>query len=665
MSIPSTCPGCGEVGVVPDHLKGKKVRCKKCQRVFTVGDAPTARKKGEEPLDVVLAEDDAGVQTTARSRSELRPAPRRRRSEDEEEPLPRRKEEAGGGSGVLITLGIVGVVGLLIIGGCGGLTYWGVTSLLCKGKEGVEQMAQQAAEVNRPPKDVDEAITFLSSPDFWRRQRGAEFLAKAPPDEAHRAEVSRALKATMADNNFAVRDAGIKAFAKWATRDDVPNLIAALNNPSPDVRCAVLEKLGQLKDERAAGPVAQRLSDWSDRSHAANALQNMGAAAEKEVIRYLTHSDDQVRAEALRVLRAIGTKDAVITAQLVTELQAPLPPQRRGAAEWLAQAVPDPAQQPKVVKALEPALRDVDVQTQRAAARALAAWATRDNLPLLIATLGHNDPEVRKAMMTGLVQLKDERGIAAIAQRLTNVQDRISAADALIKVGPAAEKEVLNYLEDPDFSTKSQARRVLQAIGRKGVDLDEKLAELKSPDRFARRRAVDWLVNAPVDNARRAEVAKALEAVLRDGDLNVSGAALAALGSWGTKDNVAAIVGVLNDLSKNLAATPVRHAALVALAKIKDEQCVAPVAARLAALADLNVAGEALVAMGPMVEGEVAKYLKPPHASQTRVAACVVLRQVGTKASLPMLEEIAADKDRNVSAAARIAINEINAREKK
>lgn len=47
--IEITCPECGNQRAVPDELVGKKIKCKKCQSVFTVKAAPPAGVKSGKP----------------------------------------------------------------------------------------------------------------------------------------------------------------------------------------------------------------------------------------------------------------------------------------------------------------------------------------------------------------------------------------------------------------------------------------------------------------------------------------------------------------------------------------------------------------------------------------------------------------------------------------
>lgn len=104
MPIESNCPGCGAKVRIPESMLGKRVRCPKCEMIFTA-EAPDAG------YEEVAEEDPRPVRR--------RPAPVEdddRHDDDDYEPQPRR----GGGrraaqsavTGPAIALGIAGLIGL-------------------------------------------------------------------------------------------------------------------------------------------------------------------------------------------------------------------------------------------------------------------------------------------------------------------------------------------------------------------------------------------------------------------------------------------------------------------------------------------------------------------------------------------------------------------------
>ncbi|HXG10575.1 MAG TPA: HEAT repeat domain-containing protein [Gemmataceae bacterium] len=643
MPIPSVCPGCGETGMVPDNLKGKKVRCKNCQRIFIVGGS-SALSSPARPAGTSAIQDRP------------RPAPRRRPAEDKDEWDGIERPKRSSGSPAVLALLLGG--GLLAAVGCFGVSYLLFTTVF---------PSRDTAE-SRPPDEIDDAIGALKSLDAGRRQKAAAFLAITTPDERRQAEVARALEPLLNDNHPQSREAAARALAIWATRDNVPALLQALDHPAPEVRRYAMQALGKVQDERAVAPLAQRLADHTQRTEASAALQKIGPIAEKEVVKLMNHPDHFTREEARRLVRLYGTKENVWLPQVLTDLEAAEADRRRHAAEWLAQARPDPLNQLKVARALEKALQDSNDQVRVAVARALGVWATRDSLERLIAALNDRSHQVRGEIMLALAKLQDPRAAAALAQRLVaEPSDRFNAANALQQMGPVAEPEVKKLLTHADFGVRHEAGRILKGLGRGDVEIDQHLADLKSNEVFRRRQAVEWFAKAVPDEQRRADVGKALEPLLRDADPDVRLKAMQVMGLWGTKENVPAVIAVLKDAARFPNLASLRVAAVETLAQIKDEQAIRTVASLLAETtspADLQLVITALKVIGPAAEPEVIKYLQTKYPTRTRVAACQALALIGTKESLGPLETAAGDSDRQVSASARLATNAIKSREK-
>jgi HEAT repeat protein len=105
----------------------------------------------------------------------------------------------------------------------------------------------------------------------------------------------------------------------------------------------------------------------------------------------------------------------------------------------------------------------------------------------------------------------------------------------------------------------------------------------------------------------------------------------------------------------------VRETALKALAKLKDESTFAAVAGRLKDSKDRRFASDALKAFGAAAEAEVDKSLQDPDKA-VRLEACKILNKIGTKASEPLLQAAAKEKDKDVAKEAQSAIKEIGKR---
>src|SRR6266446_4747046 len=97
MAVEALCPICGATFSLRDDMAGKKVRCTKCEQVFTVGGEakakPAAEKVSVQPRPAAPAKksaparDDDEVSTAKKNRV----AAKRGRDDDDEDDKPRAK----------------------------------------------------------------------------------------------------------------------------------------------------------------------------------------------------------------------------------------------------------------------------------------------------------------------------------------------------------------------------------------------------------------------------------------------------------------------------------------------------------------------------------------------------------------------------------------------
>jgi HEAT repeat protein len=537
---------------------------------------------------------------------------------------------------------IVGLVAGGVVVALGLLAVLGATAfLLLRAKGGKSGDLEPTAQ----------AVEDLKAGDGDSRIAAANALAETPVDHARRAEVARALEPLLTDDDPQVRLAGVRALAVWGTKENVPALVNVLKDDNPsnaEARRLAMETLGKLHDDRAAGVLAQRLANNFDRPHASRALQDIGPAAEKAVVQYYFHPDAGTQQEARQLLRSYGTRDDVIVDQAIEDLQAREPGRRQAVAEWLTQANPD--QNPRraeVARALEAFLDEQNWLARSAGLKALARWATRDNLPNLVRALKRDDlafNQTRHQVMEILGKIKDRRGAEAVAGRLPNHFDRGPAVQALREMGPIAQKEVAPYLFHKDLWVRNEARTLLREYGTKDdIILPEAAAALKAPEDDVRREAATWLGGADAEELRKPENARRLAPDL--------------------------IPLVLKD-DRGFHAKEVRRAAIQALGKVRDEKGALAVATRLYLfpshrdLEEAKVAAEALAQMGPVAEDAVLECLQKSPDGDVRITCCNVLREVGTKKSLQVLGTISRIAKRPERPAALQALQAIQAREK-
>jgi predicted Zn finger-like uncharacterized protein len=168
--------------------------------------------------------------------------------------------------------------------------------------------------------------------------------------------------------------------------------------------------------------------------------------------------------------------------------------------------------------------------------------------------------------------------------------------------------------------------------------LTKLLYQLNSPNVLKRHEALRKLKSMLPDDKHRAEVVKALEPLLGNDDHFTREWAIESLGIWGNKDAVPLLLNAMREQET-------RGVAMKALARLKDERAVEPIAERLDELFDRHNAAEALKAMGPMAEKAVLARLNH-HDWMVRQTACEILGAIGTKQSIAPLEKVvAAGKD--------------------
>jgi predicted Zn finger-like uncharacterized protein len=149
------------------------------------------------------------------------------------------------------------------------------------------------------------SLEDLSSRDLSRRRSVAMRLMNEEPKEL-RTEIARAFVALLKDPDALIRRLAAAALPTWGTADQaVPPLIEALGDSDQGVVDCAIQALGKLKDLRAVGPICEKATRYGFQVH--EALRSIGPAAEGEVLKYLNHSDENVRRTAVLALADIGT----------------------------------------------------------------------------------------------------------------------------------------------------------------------------------------------------------------------------------------------------------------------------------------------------------------------------------------------------------------------
>lgn len=391
-----------------------------------------------------------------------------------------------GASTVLIVLAVVGGLGVLAVLCCGGgvfyLAYMGRQRAAELRAEMEAMQAQPTFEssmpngqafsgpppVTGPPppsvKSVGEALTALQSREAAKQKAALDWLARSrhhAQGAAEREQIAVELEATL--SNPALEEQTLDVLADWATQSNLASLQKiADRNAGPHVKAKVA--LARLKDERATVQIAKLLSEFGQTDVAKESLEAIGPAAEAEVVKRFNDSNNWAREAARDLLRTYRTKHETIVAQSALDVASGDAERRKQAAEWLASAAIDESQRPAVALALEKMLVE-ETWNRELAARALAKWATKENVPGLIGLLNHEDRRLREQAIDVLVQLKEPSAAAPIAAGLEDFFLRGKSIEALRKLGSIAEPAVIPYLRHSDAGVRIEACRLLKDIG--------------------------------------------------------------------------------------------------------------------------------------------------------------------------------------------------------
>lgn len=262
--------------------------------------------------------------------------------------------------------------------------------------------------------------------------------------------------------------------------------------------------------------------------------------------------------------------------------------------------------------------------------------AARPDETITLMVSGLLDDETREAFAEKLDQMLREN------YQGVNASGRGGGDRMTYKVGPIA--------DDPQsFAAKIDWAEVARINGRTvtvemaPLSADQRrpaagdfiagvLFDLESPALQKRKDALRRLKDAPPDPEHRAEVARAIEPLLRDPDGFARSDAAKALAIWGGPENTPALVEALRDPAFN-----VRWAVLDAFAQLKDPAGAEGVAEWLPK--DRGKASEALKAMGPGAEPAVIPYLEYLDVF-TRMEAAKILQVIGTEASVGPLRKL-------------------------
>jgi S1-C subfamily serine protease/HEAT repeat protein len=344
--------------------------------------------------------------------------------------------------------------------------------------------------------ELTELLADLKSPNRMTRVEATWDLRKQLP-LFRREDVRSGLRLLLDERDPEVRMEAARQLVMCDGREAAPALAKLLKDESLPVHLAELRLIGELKDARVAEALVARLPT-RDGSHAAAALESMGASAEKAVLAHLADKDPETHHEVINVIKAIGTAASL---PALDEL-APSDPRARQAAQVIRERLPLRADEwPQAMEDLKSnninrssrALRRLaytpPVEDRRAEVftqleslcennpeqdteakkslrvKALARWGGKAAVPALVREVQRGYPQFADEAINALVELKDEAAAAAVVKWVGPLDHDRRAAQALMAMGPVAEKSVIPLLGHADPQFAAEACWILAEIG--------------------------------------------------------------------------------------------------------------------------------------------------------------------------------------------------------
>jgi HEAT repeat protein len=189
--------------------------------------------------------------------------------------------------------------------------------------------------------------------------------------------------------------------------------------------------------------------------------------------------------------------------------------------------------------------------------------------------------------------------------------------------------------------------------------LDKALADLGGNNTVSWQVAADQLAKMQ-PNQHRAVIAQKLAERAGTPELFPRQSIICALGVWATPAEVPVLINALRDENGQ-----VRSEAIKALAKTKDEQAVAPLVQCFAEGTNRFEAEQALKDLGPMAEKQLLPLLAQDQEVFLRLSTIGILKEIGTRESVPTLKGVIAEDNVHLKLPAQEAIKTINMRARK
>jgi len=277
------------------------------------------------------------------------------------------------------------------------------------------------------PDELDALLELVLRYTSMVRGRDAERLTDCLAEQGVVTDLLQRLHARPAWRRAEAAD----MLGRLRLRAAVPSLVAALDDPSEDVRTVAARGLAAIRDPAAVPALARALADpsrWTLSLIAEN-LMAMGPSAVPPLLELLHSDEHNVRVAAVQILGEIR----------------------------------DPAATPALIRVL----REGDLNLRAQAAAALGKLGGPDSEGALLAALEDPEWQVRAQAAKALGRVADPAAASGLAQAMPddNWWVRVNCAESLARLGAEGRRQLKLLTRHDDRFVRDQANAVLEVYG--------------------------------------------------------------------------------------------------------------------------------------------------------------------------------------------------------
>jgi len=282
-----------------------------------------------------------------------------------------------------------------------------------------------------PPGELDALLEVVLRYTSVVRGRDAERLTDCLAEQGVVADLLQRLRAHPAWRRAEAAD----MLGRLRLRVAVPSLVAALDDPSEDVRTVAARGLAAIRDPAAVPALARALADpsrWT-LSLVAENLMAMGPSAVPPLLDLLSSDEHNVRVAAVQILGEIH----------------------------------DPAATPALIEVLH----EGDLNLRAQAAAALGKLGGSDAERALLAALEDPEWQVRAQAAKALGRVAHPAVASSLAYAMPddNWWVRVNCAESLARLGAEGRRQLELLTRHDDRFVRDQANAVLEVYGIRGA----------------------------------------------------------------------------------------------------------------------------------------------------------------------------------------------------